>query len=366
MKLDRIRSAFPYLSECTYLNTAKVGLSWSGQGRAAAAFYELDKAQGSEGAMAWAAKTDATKTQLAHLINVPSACIQFVGSTTEALHLVAASLPLRRGDQVVLAADEFPSVMEVWQSWSQRGISLVRVPIPQEIERTDLLCAAVNSQTRVLAVSHVHWRTGTRVDLSRLHAVCAEHDCRLIVDGVQALGAIPVEAGLADAYCASVFKWLLAGFGLGILALSERLASELTPAVRGYANPAPSRSLRYGHVNFGGVYALHGTLDYLNSLGFGNIHARLKSLAQYALHGLVSRGFDVITPHTALAGIVSIRHAQAPEVCRALAGQGIIVEDGEALIRASPHFYNTEGDIDRFIAALDALGPAEGRRTKRA
>ena len=349
--VDRIRDAFPYLAQNVYLNTASVGLSWVEQGRAAAEFYEL-KARGTAGMRAWTAKAEATKHELATLLHVPAATIDFVSSTTEALNLIALGIPLRKGDEVVVAEDEFPSVVMPWTNLIPNGVKLVRVPVGQEAERTRLLCDAISVRTRVLAVSHVHWRTGTRVNLSQLIAACRARECRLIVDGVQAVGALPVDAAGVDAYCASVFKWLLSGFGLGFVALSERLAGELNPVVRGYANGLPSRALRYAHLNYPGIFALHATLGYLKSVGWQGIHQRVDALAARAISSLRNQGFEVLTPETAHGGIVSIRHPQAATAARLLAAKAIHVEDADPIVRASTHFYNTGDDIDRFLEGL--------------
>ena len=352
LDIAKVRAAFPHLSDCVYLNTAAAGLSWSGEGRAAAEFYDFGKSRGMGGTLEWAAKVSAAKAELGNLMQVPPHCIHFVGSTTEALNLIALSLPLRPGERVVMAEDEFPSVVQAWMGWQSRGVELVQVPIAREALRTDALCEAITAGTRVLAVSHIHWRTGTRVDLERLGARCRKHDCRLIVDGVQAVGAIPVAAGIADAYCASVFKWLLSGFGLGFLTLSERLAAELTPALRGYGNEPPSRSIRYGHINYPGVYALQGTLDFMRSVGWDVIHGRVASLARRTMELLRGHGFEIITPADAHGGIVSIQHESASTLVRSLADQAIFVEDRGPVVRASAHFYNNDEDIERFVSAL--------------
>jgi cysteine desulfurase/selenocysteine lyase len=352
LDLSKIRADFPHLSSCVYLNTAAAGLSWVGQGKAAAEFYDSAKARGIGGAVDWAAKVTAAKRELGGFMDVSPHCIHFVGSTTEALNLVILSLPLKRGDKVVVAQDEFPSVMYAWLGWQTKGVELIQVPIPRETERTEALCAAVRDGVRALAVSHIHWRTGARVDITQLSARCREYDCRLIVDGVQAVGAVPVQAELADAYCGSAFKWLLSGFGLGFLALSERLAAELQPVVRGYNNGFPSRTIHYGHINYPGIYALLASLEYLRSIGWDEIFSRVDELALRTIASLRARGFDVITPSHAHGGIVSIRHPAASDLVRALATQSIFVEDRNLLLRVSPHFYNTVEEVDHFVSAL--------------
>jgi selenocysteine lyase/cysteine desulfurase len=352
MDLHKIRADFPHLTRCVYLNTAAAGLSWVGQGKAAAEFYDSGKARGMGGAVEWAAKVTAAKRELGSLMDVSPHCIHFVGSTTEALNLVALGLPLKRGDKVVVAQDEFPSVVQAWLGWQTKGVELIQVPIACETERTDALCTAVRGGVRALAVSHIHWRSGTRVDIQQLSERCREYDCRLIVDGVQAIGAVPVQAGIVDAYCASVFKWLLSGFGLGFVAVSERLAGELQPVLRGYNNEPPSRTVSYGHLNYPGLYALLASLEYLRSIGWDEIFSQVDSLALRTIASLRSRGFTVITPNRAHGGIISIQHPAAADLVRVLAKQSIFVEDRGPVLRASPHFYNTEEDVDRFVGAL--------------
>lgn len=346
-----IRREFPYLANNVYLNTASAGLSWAGQATAAAQFFH-DKSGGIAQHDDWIRKAEETRSQLGKLLGVPAERVHFTGSTTEALNLVALAMPLARGDCVVVADDEFPSVIAPWAGLQRSGVRVHKVPVRFESERTQALGAAINANTRVLAVSHVHWRTGTRVDLDELRIACARHDCRLVVDGVQAAGAMAVNASNIDAYCASVFKWLLSGFGLGFVVLNDRLSTELTPVFRGYSNMAPSRSVRYGHQNYPGIYALHATLEYLESIGWPNIFGQVDWLTARLAASLREQGFDLVTPEDARAGIVSIRHPDVQKVVESLAAESICVEDGNPMLRISPHFYNTDDDIDRFIHAL--------------
>jgi selenocysteine lyase/cysteine desulfurase len=355
--IARIREAFPYLKESVYLNTASVGLSWLGEDKAAGEFYR-STARGTASSSVWSAKAEATRRDLGELIHVSPGAIEFVGSTTEALNLIALGMELRKGDQIVLAADEFPSVALAWMSRLKDGIEIVRVPIEREEERTRALCDAVTARTRVVAASHIHWRTGTKLDLRLLKNACERHDCRLVVDGVQAVGAVPVDASGVDAYCASVFKWLLAGFGLGFVALSSRFAAELNPMVRGYANESPSRALHYGHTNYPGVFALQATLEYLKGIGWKTIYERVDLLAQRLRTQLRNHAFHVLTPQAAHGGIVSMSDERASSLVASLARDGILVEDANPIVRISAHFYNNEQDVDSLVDALTVFRAA--------
>jgi selenocysteine lyase/cysteine desulfurase len=348
--LEAARASFPFVGEAVYLNTATAGLAWTGLGQASAEFYEA-KLRGICGRGEWVTTAAHARSRLAALLGVQEEAMSFTGSATEALNLACLGLPLAPGSRIAIAADEFPSVWQACLALRKSGIDVVPVEIPSEAERGAALVQAA-SGAQALAVSHVHWRTGTAVDLEQIGAACRASGAWLIVDGVQAVGAVPVQAGLADAYCGSSFKWLLGGFGLGFMTLSERLARDWTPPFRGYANEWPSRDPQYGHLDYPGIYALGASLAFLGALGWDAIFGRVAQLSCRLSQRLLDHGFNVLTPGAATAGIVSIRRDDAAEVVERLARESIYVEDRDSILRASPHFYNTDEEIDRLVAAL--------------
>lgn len=348
--LESARASFPFVSEAVYLNTATAGLAWQGLGEASAAFYQA-KLRGICGRGEWVATAARARASLAALLGVQEDAVSFTGSATEALNLACLGLPLAPGSRIALAADEFPSVWQACLALRKSGVDIVPIDIPGEAARGAAIAEAA-AGVQAVAVSHAHWRTGTTVDLEQIGAACRANGAWLIVDGVQAVGAIPVRAGLADAYCGSSFKWLLGGFGLGFLTLSERLARQWTPPFRGYANEWPSRDPQYGHLDYPGIYALGASLAFLGSLGWDAIFRRVAQLSGRLSERLHRDGFEVLTPRAATAGIVSIRRNDSRERVQRLAQQSIFVEDRDSILRASPHFYNTAAEIDRLVEAL--------------
>lgn len=346
-----IRELFPYLEEVVYLDTAAAGISWQGQGAAAARFYDEHKSRGYTGSVEWRAELARTRGLLSQLLRVAPDQISFVASTTEALNLVAHGVRLGPGDQVVLCEDEFPSILLAWSPAALRQAELVRVPIRQETTRTDELIERISERTRVVCVSHVHWCTGTRVDLDRIAAAAHRVGARLVVDGAHATGAIEVNASEADIYTGPVFKWLLSGFGLAYVITKASFAPELEPTFRGYHNEA-SRNLQYGHANYPVMYALSATLDLLGGLGWPWIHSRVSCLTGLLHEGLVQAGWSVVTPKQQRAGIVSLLSDNPLEVVASLARQGVAIAERSGFLRVSPHFYNTEADIQRFLSSL--------------
>jgi cysteine desulfurase/selenocysteine lyase len=349
---DDARLRFPHLAECTYLNTAAVGLGWVGQGAAAAEFHDGMMRDGYDAREVWRERSERARTRIAALLGVAPGQLVFTGNTTEAMNLVAASLTWRTGDRVIVAADEFPSVLLAWAPALRAGGELVTVPIPDEADRERRLIAALEPGVRVLAVSHVHWESGTRVDLGRLGAACRANGTLLCVDGIQALGAVPVDASQADAYCAATFKWLLSGFGLAVLAVGERLQAQVDPAVRGYLNAPPSRSLQAAHVNHPALCVLDATLGMLDAIGWPRVFSQVDMLSAMLHRAVREAGFDASTPFDARAGIVAVRVADPVSVAAALGARGVRTEQRGEAVRASTHFYNSPDEVGHFVDVL--------------
>jgi cysteine desulfurase/selenocysteine lyase len=350
-----VRGDFPYAGECVYLNTAGAGLSWRGQGEAAAAFYDGPKSRGLNGMAEWRARSEEAQARIARLVGARASEVRFVGSTTEGLYLSLGAIPFQDGDEIVAAADEFPSVLAACEHAPRAAVVLRKVPVSDEASRQSALLDAITTKTRAVALSHVHWVTGTRIDLERVAAACRQVDATLVVDGAQGVGATPVELTDNALYSASVFKWLLSGFGLGILIVRARAARALEPAVRGYHNAAPSRELQYSHVNYPGILALSASLEYLERVGWDSIYTVVETLWRELYAALSALDIEVVTPPSAHAGILSCRLPEVPGIKDALAREHVYVEERAGLMRVSPHFYNTSEDIGAFVERLRRL-----------
>lgn len=274
------RESFPHLRERVYLDTASAGLSWRGQGQAVARFYDDVKSRGYDGRPEWWVLAGRVRERCARWLGVNVEDVTFVSNTTEGLNLAAHSLQLRAGDRIVLAADEFPSVARIWETAIRAGAEVVPVQIESESQRQDNLLKALDERARVLAVSQTHSSTGTTLDLDVLAKHCAAQGTLLMVDGIQALGAVPTNLAHVDVYASSFFKWMLSGFGIGILVTSPRARDAMKPQFQGYANMNDARQLQYAHVNIPALYGLDATLDLFESLGWAAVHEQVRELGR--------------------------------------------------------------------------------------
>ncbi|HVZ43907.1 MAG TPA: aminotransferase class V-fold PLP-dependent enzyme [Ramlibacter sp.] len=347
-----VRDLFPYLEARCYLDTAAAGLAWQGHGAAVARFFDEVKDRGYDARPEWWAMIAKVRARLARWLGMEPEDVAFVSNTTEGLNLAAHSLRFARGERIVLAEDEFPSVARIWGPAAQAGAELVRVPIPREALRQQALMEAVDARTRLLVVSQTHSGTGTTVDLDALGRHCHERGALLMVDGIQALGAVPFTLEHVDIYASSFFKWMLSGFGIAMLVTSARAREAMTPAWHGYANMDEPHQLQYAHVNSPAIYGLDATLDLMESFGWEAIHAQVRDLGDRLLLAADGHGLDLVTPRAQRAGIFIFRAPDGEAARMRLAESGISVSARGQGVRVSPHFYNTAEDVDRCASAL--------------
>ena len=349
------REPFPHLCERVYLDTAAAGLTWRGHGAAVARFYDDVKSRGYDARPEWQGLTQKVRARLAASLGVAAADVTFVSNTTEGLNLAAQSLRFAAGDRIVLAADEFPSVARIWGAAPRAGAQVLPVPIASEAAREDTLLSALDARTRLLVVSHTHSSTGTTVDIDRMGRHCHERGVLLMVDGIQALGTIPVALASVDIYAASFFKWMLSGFGIGVLVTSTRARATMEPAYQGYANMEDASQLQYAHVNMPALYGLDATLDFFERIGWAAVHRRVRELGAHLVEGAGRRGLDLVTPPAQRAAIFVLRCPDGEAARQRLAALNISVSARGEGVRVSPHFYNTTEEIDQCLDALADL-----------
>ena len=222
---------FPQSDDIIYLNHAAVGPWPLRTARAVQQFAEENLRQGARAYPQWLHTERALRAQLQRLVNAPSIDdIALLKNTSEALSVIAHGLSWRRGDNVVLCTQEFPSNRIVWESLREFGVECRIVPIDIKTEDPEAaLLSAVDAHTRLLAVSSVQYASGLRMDLQQLGDFCHDHGVLFCVDAIQSLGALPfdVQAVHADFVVADGHKWLLGPEGLAVFYCRAELRPQL-------------------------------------------------------------------------------------------------------------------------------------------
>jgi len=299
--------------------------------------------------------------------------IAFVKNTTEGLGIVAQGLDWRPGDRVLTCDLEYPSNVYPWWALRERGVETVMLPgrdgrLPLETVEAALADPAV----RLLAISSVEFGSGARNDLAALGALCRERGVLLCVDAIQSLGVLPLDVAALgiDFLSADGHKWLCSVEGCGVFYCRAALQDRLAPRIVGWRSVADNHdfdtyqtalqpsAVRYeeGTPNTGGIFALGAAIDLTLELGVERIAERVLELTEGLVEGLGARGATVVSPRGPEAsGIVSFRWRDEPpkRTVACLRAKRMMLAARRGCVRASPHFYNDEAELEALLEALE-------------
>jgi cysteine desulfurase / selenocysteine lyase len=324
---------------------------------------------------AWERKLEAIRDQAARLIGAERDEVAFITSTTHGIGLVAEGFPWRDGDNVVTAAEEYSSNIFPWMNLAHRGVSLRLVESRAGRIFVEDLAAAMDRRTRMLAISHVEFGTGFRNDLDALAELCHERGAALFVDAIQGLGALVVDVRLTpvDFLAADGHKWLLGPEGAGLLYVRRDWIERLRPigvgwhsVVGSYNAPRPEFRLKPGadrweggSFNMAGLQGFGASMGLFLELGPEAVSRRVLDRAAAVRELAASAGWTVHGSRHGRdqAGIVALERpgVDPHEAAHVLRRQGIVVSCRRGRLRASPHLYNDDEDLQRLFQALSAL-----------
>jgi cysteine desulfurase/selenocysteine lyase len=372
--MDAIRAQHPVTERYAYFDHAAVAPMCAAARDAMVRHAQESAEHGDVHYGQWDRRIEAARASAAHLIGAQAGEVAFLKNTTEGIAFVAEGLRWQPGDNVVIPEREYPANVYPWMNLAERGVEVRWLPHRDGRVHIDALPEVCDARTRLVSLSFVQFASGFRTPLAEVGRFCRARNCLFFVDAIQGLGAFPldVEADGIDFLAADGHKWLLGPEGAAIfycrasrrndlrlievgagtvINRREYLTYNLTPAL-------DARRFEAGSGNLPGVFALGAAVEYLMSVGIDAIAARVLALTDRLCAGLAQLGWTVLSSRrpAEASGIVMFSHPQhAPEATwRALHREHIILSLRAGVLRASPHFYNTEGEIDRLLAALPA------------
>ena len=369
LDVDHYRVQFPVTDSLVYMNHAAVSPLSRRVRDAMVGLLDEVHQRGAENWQQWVRTYDATRRSLARLLNAEPGEIALTKNTSEGVSTFANGLEWRPGDEIVSIEGEFPSNYYAWKALEKRGVVLRLVQPERGCVNPGSIVNALTARTRVVAVSFVQYLSGFRLDLERLGQACAAHGCLLFVDAIQGLGAFPLDVKAAQiaGLAADGHKWLLGPEGAGVLYVNRQVMERITPTevgwwtVRRWADYS-SRELswrddarRYecGTLNTVGIYGLGAAVDLLLEVGIPPIAERVLDLTDRLRCGLLASGHSLFGPQLRdeASGIVSFapRQGRVEDLLKSLLAHRVQVAARGGMIRVSPHFYNTETEIDRVL-----------------
>lgn len=374
------RDEFPDIAG-TYLNSGSVHPVSAGARNAVDTYLRSRSMSGEPAGYDLGAMRRSVLERYARLINAEPSEVAYVTSTSAGEQLAVRALGIPDvGGRIVTDALHFFGSFHLYNELERAGMEVVIIR-PRDDHQIHLedMAAAMNSQTRLVAVSAVSTINGFQHDLAAVAEMAHAHGARVYVDAVHAVGAVPVDvrASGVDFLANSSFKWMMGDMGLGFAYVRADLIPQLRRPQAGYHQLASFSSHVYPHDEPGeqafetgarddatglfamgtfsntGVAHLDWSLDYLERVGVENIQAHRQPLIEHARREMAGLGFEPMTAEDSTGPLITwVRENARQDLHERMDRAGVHISLSRHRLRFSPSVFNTRADIDRALEAL--------------
>jgi len=313
----------------------------------------------------------------AQLLNCQPEEIAFVGPTSLALSLIASGLKFRRGDNILIYFDDYPSNVYPWTALAEQGVEvrLMNTRTLGQIRPLDVM-GQVDENTRLVALASCHFISGHRIEINAIGKYLRQRGILFCLDAIQTLGAFPTTVEYVDMLAADAHKWLLGPCGAGLMYVRREVQERLTPQLYGWHNVRcpdyvaqeqitfrpDARKYEAGTHNLLGIVGMMAAIKMLLEVGIENIARELLRKRAWLVLALQAKGYSVLNPDTTTAASGSITSffragSDLPALHERLSAANIVASPrtdrhGQKYIRLSPHFYNTDEELKRVVEML--------------
>jgi selenocysteine lyase/cysteine desulfurase len=323
----------------------------------------------------WWDDKERVRSKAAALINASADEVTLNHNTTEGLNLVAHSLQLQPGDEVIIGDHEHHTGSYPFRHFLEaRGAKIVTPVLPIMPESAgdilDVYTKAITSKTRAILVCHMVNTNGMILPIRELCEIAHKRDIVVTVDAAQTVGMIKVdvkELG-CDFMATSAHKWLHGPKGTGLFyAKAERLAM-LTPLIvckQYFEDKTARRFESYNTRNLPEVLALGDAIDFHNFIGTEKKESRIRELKGYLGAGIAERPFlrlktpadDNLSAGITVAEVVGQNITEITQHLEQVSGIIVRPMEGHGLnaMRISTAIFNTKTEINSLFSALDEI-----------
>jgi selenocysteine lyase/cysteine desulfurase len=322
----------------------------------------------------WFSDAERLRTLFGELIGADAEGVALVPATSYGFAVAARNLALQSGDRVLVLGEEYPSGIYTLRAAARAtGAEIVTVHRAPGQTWADAILDVLDDRVRVVSVPNVHWTDGAWVDLEAVSARAHEVGARLVIDGSQSIGAMPLDvATLRPDFVMSVgYKWLLGPMGVSYLYVADehrrgepveqnwiaREGSEDFARLVDYRDEYQPGARRFDvgqRTNFELVPMAIAALEQLHSWQVGHVAEALSRVTGTIAARAATLGLDPLPagqrgPH--LLGVRLPESIRSDVVARLAAVDCFAALRGETL-RIAPHLHVTDADIDRLMNAL--------------
>jgi selenocysteine lyase/cysteine desulfurase len=310
----------------------------------------------------------------AQLLNCQSNEVAFVGPTSLALSFIASGLKLRRGDNILVYFEDYPSNVYPWMALADQGVE-VRMMNTRGLGLIRLkdVIGQVDENTRLVALASCHFISGYRLDFQAIGKHLHSRNILFCLDAIQTLGAFPTTMDEVDLLAADAHKWMMGPCGAGLMYVRSTVQEGITPPIYGWNNVrcpnyvaaehivfrSGSQKYEAGTHNLLGIVGLVAAMELMLELGVENIGRELLRKRARLVPALQAKGCTVLqadAPAANGSGIVSFHRpgSDLAALHQKLTDAGVVTSlrgdrTGQQYIRLSPHYYNTDAELERVL-----------------
>lgn len=378
--VDAVRKEFPAAERITYLDSGfQTPLA-----RPVKAAIDLFLREGLETAgpkNVWLDRVEATRAKVARFLGASADEVAFTKNTSESMNIAANALPLRAGDKVLMIHGDHPNNAYAFLNLQRRGVTVEFVPMT-DIVNAETIRPYIDANTRAISMSLVTFHAGHRFDVESIGALCRKKDLYFVVDVMQAIGVVPIDAkAMNTTFIGSgSHKGLLVPQGLGLL-YWDKSKTELEPAYLAAASlaeipadliarpdklepAATARRFELGNFNLPAIHALGASLDMIDAVGVQNIQNHCFDLGDHLIAMLDMLDIRLVGPRERQhrAPHIYVIALPAAEWLGHFEENDVRVSPERDGIRVSFGMFNTFADVDRLIDVIRRRGVKPSHR----
>jgi cysteine desulfurase/selenocysteine lyase len=319
-----------------------------------------------------------TREAAARMLNASPDEIALLGPTSLGLSLFANGIRWEPGDEIICYLDDYPANVYPWLNLREQGVQIRYIEPAQLGELSaETLEHLLTPKTRLVALASCSFITGFRIDIQAIGKLLRDRGILFSLDAIQTLGAFPTTVEYVDFLSADAHKWLLGPAAIGVVYVRRECFDLCRPTLLGSWNvKAPGfiaqdriefydTAQRYepGILNLPGIAGMKAGIDLLLGIGIEKIADRIQEIRARLLDGTKKLGFEILGPSDQPAhhsGIVTMTHPgrDLTALFKHLAENQVVCSQrqdrqGKQYLRFSPHFYNTEDEVDRVLELLE-------------
>ena len=379
MSVERHRYAFPTLASGIHLLSHSLGPVPRSARESMLAYCDAWENHTSEDAWAtsWWELSRRVGDKIARILGGEPGSVQIQPNASIGLATVASCFDFKKSDRnkVITTALDFPSMEYLWDAQREVGARVESVPSPDGITvPLESILRAIDEDTALVAMSDTSYRSSYRVDARAIVERAHSRGALVLLDVYQSAGVVPLEAANwnVDFLIGGTIKWLCGGPACGYLYVRPDLQRDLRPRLTGWvAHDSPfdfahapmryARSVRrfaQGTPSIPALYSAIPGLEIIESVGVKEISTESRRRTQRIIEFAQERGWKLNTPLDVeqRGGSVMIGVSDGPRMVERLAEKRVFVDSRpSAGLRVSPHFFNTDDEVEEALAILTKL-----------